>query len=80
MLHKELSVMLRAHSAAWDNLGYRVMEKHGPAPGTAIAEVPGYVHELRGSPSHRLGGRDQPFGPARVLGIKLLSCCCPLLL
>lgn len=39
-----------------------------------------YLHELRGPPAHGLGGRDQPFRPARVLGVKLLSCCCPLLL
>lgn len=76
-----------------NSLGDWVMERHGPAldtahgamageclPTVAMGEVPRYLHELRGSPAHRLGGRDQPFGPARVLGIKLLSCCCPLLL
>lgn len=47
---------------------------------TGKAPSLGYLHELCGSPAHGLGGRDQPFGPARVLGIKLLSCCCPLLL
>lgn len=49
-------------------------------PGYEHRDRSRYLHELRGPPAHRLGGRDQPFRPARVLGVKLLSCCCPLLL
>lgn len=33
---------------------------------------------MGGSPAHRLGGRDQAFGPPRVLGIKFLLRGCPL--
>lgn len=93
MLYEELAAMLPCRPSSGDSLGYGAMEKHGLAPGAArgavpgekppavaAGEVPGYLHELRGSPAHRLGGRDQPFRPARVLGVKLLSCCCPLLL
>lgn len=38
----------------------------------------GNIHQLGGSPAHRLGGRDQAFGPPRVLGIKFLLRGCPL--
>jgi len=88
MLHRESAITLHTEPAAGQfgfsgNGGARA----GPGRSTrsharrgAAGEVLGYLHELRGSPAHRLGGRDQPFGPARVLGIKLLRCCCPLLL
>lgn len=86
MLHKESAKVLRDGSAV-GILGDWVTGKREPALGAAHGAVSqgklplwGYLHELCGSPAHGLGGRDQSFRPARVLGVKLLSCCCPLLL
>lgn len=82
MLCKERAVTLLAEPAAgWFGLsGDGEAWAGGRNLPQRLGEVPRYLHELRGSPAHRLGGGDQPLRPARVLGVKLLSCCCPLLL
>lgn len=82
MLRKELALLL-CDASAVGILDAGVAGKAGVQPmEVSQGKLPawGYLHELCGSPAHGLGGRDQPFGPARVLGVKLLSCCCPLLL
>ena len=67
-----------------DSLGAKWAGPGSPTPWTAGApprphpQAWGNIHQLGGSPAHRLGGRDQAFGPPRVLGIKFLLRGCPL--
>lgn len=51
----------------------------GPPPARSLLpSTRGDVHQLRGPPAHSLGGRDEAFRPARVLGVKFLLRGCPL--
>ena len=67
-----------------DSLGAKWAGPGSPTPWTAGApprphpQAWGNIHQLGGSPAHRLGGRDQAFRPPRVLGIKFLLRGCPL--
>lgn len=50
----------------------------GPPARSLLPSTRGDVHQLRGPPAHSLGGRDEAFRPARVLGVKFLLRGCPL--